>query len=398
MSSTPSRPVVGSRTPIYVPPTPAPPVPAVQKDKGYFLIRVHAAQASYTGGFWTNLRNAVKQVIVTSQVQVHPGAEEAIRHLQVSRRIRPGQAVELGLRSNFTDWIPTVVDKIAIDLAFVLDREDRLGAIASAINGSQLLSTLSLAEPALATARALGTATKVILDGFLAPESKTPILEFKGDFNVGTQDLRAGHYVLLGTVDAATPLPGEGAAYAVREGKLEVNGAPADAWSYVILEVLCTPVRGRNRSAQWDRLLQQAEAAAADYARVIEPTAGQKKAAMDQCRTLIAQADALSRGDPTFTPDEAGKIVAAVFKECRDTILAPGGPDSRAAAGADTADWAATRRSLGLGEDEGQLEAGVAAYHGQLSTYRQVEQLRAEKDRQSEETRQVAEALEAVPG
>src|SRR5262245_29549865 len=118
MSGPQSRPAVGTRTPIYVPPVPHPAVASVQKDNVHFLIRIHAAQASYKGDVWTNLRNAVKQVIVTSQVQIQPRTDEPVRHIQVSRRIRPGQAVELGLRSNFTDWIPAVVDKVSVDLAF----------------------------------------------------------------------------------------------------------------------------------------------------------------------------------------------------------------------------------------------------------------------------------------
>ena len=46
--------------------------------------------------------------------------------------------MELGLRSNFTDWIPAVVDNVSIELALVLDRKDRLAGLANAINSSPL--------------------------------------------------------------------------------------------------------------------------------------------------------------------------------------------------------------------------------------------------------------------
>ena len=105
---------------------PTSPVATVAKNKGYFLIRIHAAQASYTGTLWANLRNAAKQVIVTSEIELKPWIDEPVRQIQVVRRMRPNEAVQLGLHTNLIDWIPATVDKVSIKLNLILDQKDRL--------------------------------------------------------------------------------------------------------------------------------------------------------------------------------------------------------------------------------------------------------------------------------
>jgi hypothetical protein len=66
--------------------------------------------------------------------------------------------------------------------------------------------------------------------------------------------------------------------------------------------------------------LKQAEAD--NLARMERPTMAQRDEALEKCRSLIAEADALIRDDPNYLPEEAKQIVASSFKACHDTIVA----------------------------------------------------------------------------
>lgn len=390
MSTLPLRPTLGTLTPIYVPPDATPPVAKIAKNQGYFLIRIHAAQASYKGTFWQNLRNAPKQVLVTSTVQLQPWINEPLPQIQAARRIRPNQAVQLGLRANLIDFIPAILDKVSIKLSLILDQKDRLAALSGAINGSGFLSTISLAEPTMATVKALGSASRAVLDAFLEAEAKKPILEFAGDFNIGTDDLRAGYYVLLGTVDEVTPLP-SAAQLTVLGTSLQVNGQSTEEWSYVILEVICSQARGRNPQAKWNKLLSDAEAQADRLVRMERPTKVQRDGALDKCRSLIDKADALIRDDPNYLPEEAQQIVASSFKTCQDKILAEA--KQRGVAAVTTADpwFSATRQALGFSQDA-DIDRIVSDYAAKLSVVNDLKKIRAQKDEAAEKLRRQVEA------
>jgi hypothetical protein len=392
MSEVLDRPILGTLTPIFVAHSKPPPVPMISREKGYFLIRIHAAQASYVGTPWSRFRNAAKQVIVTSEVQLKPWIEEPLQQIQVARRMRPKQVVQLGLRSNLIDLIPATVEKVSVKLSIILDQKDRLQSLSDAINSSGFLSTISLSEPTLATAKALGKASRCVLDAFLEAETRKPILEFTGDFNVGMEDLRAGYYILLGTSDKATSLRPGGGRYTVKETELLLDGEPIQQWSYVILEVLCAEARDRNRQAKWDKLLRDAQAEADTFARGSDATDARRKAALEKCQTLVTQADALLRADANYLPEEARNIVAAAFKRCGDTIRGSGSSRGLGLPVVREADqWISdTRHRLGLPEDTALVQ-DLRRYATQLRAYRSTEQERAEKDGRSEILRQLVE-------
>lgn len=396
MSNTPARPIIGTSTPIFVPLDPAPSVSEIRKGEGYFLVRIRAAQASYKGVFWTNMINPPRQAIITSQVQIHPGIEQPVEHLQVARRMRANQAVQLGLRSNLIDWVPANMDSLKLTFTLLLDRKDRLAALSQAINGSSFLSPLSLSEPALATAKVLGNVSRQVLDALLEPEAKTPILEFKGDFNVGTDDLRAGYYVLLGTTDGGSPLPSPDAKYEVNGASLLIDDKPAEQWSYVILQVLCTKARDRNPRARWDGLLREAESVAEALGREDQANVKERRnEVLDRCRALIAEAEALLRADPNYLATEAKKIIEIVFERCRKTIVVAEAARLGAAAARVGDDWAAeTRVHLNLPGEE-QMRQESREYAAQLRDARAVSERYEETDRLAEEVRRQVEELDA---
>jgi hypothetical protein len=250
----------------------------------------------------------------------------------------------------------------------------------------------------LAAAKAIAGVSRYVLDAFLPADSKTPILEFTGDFNVATDDLKAGYYVLLGTADAAYPLPSQKAVFSVNGSTLMVDGKPALDWSYVILEVLCTQARGPSPASEWAKLLREAEEAAAAYASGLERGEEQQKAMLKRCNDLIVGAQALLRSDPTYLSSEAQQLVAASFRKCRDSIL--GGANQRRTDPAKLASvvpWTEeVQRSLGFA-GHAEIDQQVLEYDQKLRASEDTQKQRKEKDCQAEETRQEADALDLVP-
>ncbi|VTR92023.1 unnamed protein product [Gemmata massiliana] len=390
------RPVVGTIGPIYASHNPdaRDPEPVI-RDEEYFLVRVHSAQASYKGTWWTRLRSRVRHVVVTSQVTLKRNQPaEAFQHIQVVRPIRPREAVQLGLRPNLIDLVPAVVERVSVKFGLVLDQEDRLEKLTAGINGSGFLSTLSLAEPTLAAARAVAGVSKVVLDAFLPGEAQKGILEFSGDFNIGTgiKDLRPGYYVFLGTTDKGTPLP--------HEPKVEVEGAsllvddkPVTDWSYFVLEVLTTRERGTNPDAEWSKLINKAEAEATNFANSPVTTKQKQEASQQRCQELLVRAQGLFETDPTYTKTERKAIIANAFKTCKDTIAGTGG--RRSSAPEITKPWVETTlAALGVGEDD---LAAVDDYKKRVETAKQLKTLIEQKDQQAQELWEMAEAQSRLP-
>jgi hypothetical protein len=342
--------------------------------------------------------NPARQVLVTSQVTLSPRTEQPIRGIQVARRIRRKQTVQLGLRSNLIDLVPTTLERVSVTLDFVLDRKDRLKALSGAINESGFLGTLSLAEPTLATARALGKAGGMILEAFLEPEERTPILQFTGDFNVGTRDLKAGYHVLLGSVDELYPLPTETPKLEIRGRDLFLNDEPITKLSYVILEVICTKARDRSNEAAWDKHLRQAEDKAGDFKYEREPTQEKRDKAWHECNELIQEARALLRADPSVLPREAEDIVKAVYRKCEE-IFTGGG--SRAGGGTRSAvapaELAAARRMLQVPESA-DLNSELMRYATEVHNARQVLEAVKAKSQEAETVhKQVTEDERSLP-
>jgi hypothetical protein len=301
-----------------------------------------------------------------------------------------------------TDFIPATVDKVSIKLNLLLDQKDRLESLSNAINNSGFLTTISLSEPVLATAKALGKASRCILDAFLEAETKKPILEFTGDFNVGTPDLRSGYHVFLATTDKGSPLPAHDAHYSVEGTTLLVDQQPATRWSYVILEVMCSEARDRNPQANWDKLLREAEAAASEFARNAafldaNQMKAKQKAAVDKCQALITKAETLLQADPNYVSEERSRIIAASFKDYTDKITGIattrryGAPASRV----HNRRISDARLALGLPKDA-ELNQVLLRYAEQVQGFRLAETTRAKKDQQADDVRRKIEESDRV--
>jgi hypothetical protein len=394
-----SESTIGTMGPIFVP-YPADQTPAVAdvgREEGYFLLRVHSAQAAYWGSTWGSFINPAYQILVTSQVMLHPRTDQPVRGIQVARRIRRKQAVQLGLRSNLTDLVPTTLERVSVTLDFVLDRKDRLKALTGAINDSGFLGTLSMAEPTLATAKALGKAGGLILDAFLQPEERTPILQFTGDFNVGSRDLKAGYHVLLGSVDESNPLPRQIPKLEIRGRDLILDDQPVTKLSYVVLEVICTRARQRSGVADWDVRLRQAEDKASDFEQERNPTEESRKKTWNECSKLIQEARTLLRADPSVLPREANDIILAVYASCEKvfsgTSAGTRSPKAAVLAAITPTEITEARRMLQVPE-AGNLEEDVRRYAEDVLAAKKLLATVAQKSKEADTTHDQVNAQE----
>jgi hypothetical protein len=391
MSDLGERPRLGSVGPIFIAPSKAPHVTRVTKNSGYFLMRIHSAQASYLGDFWDNLRNAANQVIVTSELQMVPHVEEPIKQIQAARRIKPNQAVQLGMRPNLTDWIPASIDTVRVKISVIVDRKDRLAALSSAINSSQFLSAISLSDISLATAKALGSASRSILDAFLEPDTKKPILEFVGDFNVASGDLQSGYHVLLSASDPSKPLPDKMSMFEISEMSLLLDGEPVRDWSYLVLEVLCIEARDRNPQAKWDKLLRNAEEVAESFGRKEAPSQAQRSGALLACEKLLSEASSLLRSDPNYLSHEVSMILAATFARCRADIYQAGDRSATSQDDPQEFAWADDIRSIIGISNETNVEEVLMEYSWKLRASRDVGMDLEDKERAADNLRRSVE-------
>jgi hypothetical protein len=396
MSQPPTRANVGTLGPIFVPHPAgqAPRVGTVSRGDGYFLIRVHSAQAAYWGSAWGTFWNPARRVLVTSQVDLYPRTSQSIRGIQVARRIRRKQAVQLGLRSNLIDLVPATLERVSIAFDFVLDRKDRLKALSEAINESVFRGALSLAEPTLATARALGNTAGKVMEAFLEAEERTPILQFLCDFNVGTNDLQAGYYVFLGTKDEKYPLPTQMPKVEIRGHDLLLDDKAITELSFVVLEVICTRARGRSDDAAWDKLLRAAENKASDFANQQKPTRKQRDSALGDCTELIQQARTLLRADPCVLPREAEDLVKSVYRNCEKIFSRLAGATRSANP---VAAIAAARRTLQVPESA-ELDRELTRYDEEVSAAQTILAELEQKNQEAESVcRKVTEAEKDLP-
>ncbi|RMF29890.1 MAG: hypothetical protein D6759_13020 [Chloroflexi bacterium] len=367
---------VGTTSPIYIPRGPE--AKAVRPGESYFVVRIKGAQAAFSGPLWEKAR----RLIVTSQVSLnHPLlGPEPLQAIQRSREVHKGRAEQLGLSPNLINLVPATMDHVSISLEFIVDKENRLAALGGLINDDAFITAISLAPGAAAAARTIGTLADKILQTFLEPEERQPILAFSGDFNIATGDLQDGYYVILGTRDERNPLPRPLPTLEVQDGDLLADGQPVTQWSYVILDVRCLEVRTRdlNEGAGWAEKLRRAEGVAQRLGG--DPFVGEeeRRQAWQECKNLLKEAQVLLMEDPTYLRREAQDIIKEAYVRCREQIFGaeaggisfglPGTPKGPMRGEADTP---SDRAFLGIPPEE-DLHAAVRRYTAQVSEARRL--------------------------
>jgi hypothetical protein len=367
------RPTTGTTEPIPIDRDPASRI--VQPGETYFIVKIRSAQAAFSGRIWER----VKRLIVTSQVALnHPVlGPEPIRAIQRSREVRQGRAEQLGLSPNLINLVPATMDHISISIEFILDKENRLAALGGLINDDSFLAAVSLAPGAAVVARTIAGLSQKILQTFIQPEEREPILQFSGDFNLASGELQEGHYVILGTRDERCPLPRGGRKFRVRDGDLLADGKAVTQWSYVLLEVRCLGARTRdlNEGATWAKKLRQAEAVAQRLASDPFVDDEERQRAWQECKALLKETQVLILDDTNYLRREAQDITKAAFANCYADIF--GQQASRRALVAlketelDSGTLLADRAFLGIPPDE-DLEATLDRYADQVAEARRL--------------------------
>ncbi|MCU0288903.1 MAG: hypothetical protein MUF15_21225 [Acidobacteria bacterium] len=287
----------------------------------YFIVKIHSAQAAFSGHFWEK----IKRLIITSQVKLnHPLLEdEPLRAIQRSREVRPNRTEKLGLSPNLINLVPATMDRISLSLEFVLDKENRLATLGGLINDDAFLAAVSFVPGAAMAARTIGRVSQKLIQSFLNPDEREPILQFSGDFNIAGGELKEGYYVILGTRDEQTPLPQPLPQLELKGEELLADGQPVVQWSYIVFYVRCIDKRTRslNEGATWDAKLKAAEAIAQRVEN--DPFVDEDKRMEEwkACMEYLKQAQVLLMDSPTYLYIEANEIIASAFNYCKTRIF-----------------------------------------------------------------------------
>jgi hypothetical protein len=292
----------------------------VRPAQDYFIVQIHGAQAAFRGSIWER----VKSLVVASQVNLnHPAFPEGgVRAIQRSREVKRGRAEQLGLSTNLINLVPAVMPHVSISIEFILDKENRLNALAGLINSDAFLAAVTMAPVGATVARTVSGFTQKIIDTFIPAQEREPILQFTGDLNLAGENVREGYYVIVGTRDEEAPLPGPKARFEVTNGALKIDGQSAEGLSYVIFGVHRTAARGRDLSAgaAWEQRLREAEDEARNALQDPLADAQRRQDVWKKCVTLITQAQVLLRSDPNYLRSEGDAIVRATLLECQPLV------------------------------------------------------------------------------
>ena len=293
----------------------------IKKGEGYFLIKVHSAQAAFSGSFWEKAR----QLIVTSQVTVnHPAfGDDATRAIQQSRSVDKGKAEQLGLATNLVDLVPATMDQVYISIDFLLDKENRLASLTGLINDGAFVSAVSFVPGGPAVAKTVGKLAQKIVDSFLSSSERQPILQFAADFNLDTGELSDAYYVILGTRDEDHPLPRPLPRLEVKERELLADGIPVRNLSFIILDVATVPARTKDvfPRGPWYERLSRADTLATRIANNPFSSDKERRKTWDECLKLIEEAHALLAVDSLFLPKEAKAIIQEAYTVSWDQIF-----------------------------------------------------------------------------
>lgn len=355
----------GTTAPILIPGEGCQPVHA---GRDYFFIQIVAAQAVFGGNVFTESN----RLVITSQVNLnHPalGMQDVLA-IQRSREVRRDRVEKLGLSPNLVSLVPATMTHVSISIDFILDKKSRLIALAGLINEDSFLSSISLAPGAAVVAKTIGGLAQKMITTFMPAEERQPILQFKGDFNIGESGMREGYYAILGTREASHPLPNPLPSLSFQNGELLGDGEPLN-FSHVVLKVGRTEARGRERNdnALWSTKLRQAEDLAAHVAHDRSLTREQKAREWDNCKKALIEARALLLADSNYTSDEADDIYWSAWDRCESTLLGKLRDDTRAVIKTAQPDWIADLehdRSFLAVPPSDHLQARLSAYAGRL--------------------------------
>lgn len=362
----------GTTSPIYIARNNSPKM--ILPGEGYFFVQIKGAQAAFTGSIWEK----IKRLIVTSHVSLNHAAlgPEAVHAIQRSIVVQKNQAEQLGMSPNIIKLVPATMPHVSISIEFILDKENNLAALGGLINDDAFLTAVSLAPGAAIVARTIGSLSQKLLQTFMKPEERSPILQFSGDFNLAN-GLPEGYYIILGTRDNNNPLPNPIPKLEIVNASLLTNGQQVTQWSYIILDIQYVAARTRalNDGSMWEVKLHRAEDISTAIANNPLSTDDERTQAWQSSLGVLRDAQSLLSADPNYLSREAQSIIKAAFATCYSQIFDRESSRSALAAptksiGAPT-DVLADRRFLSIPPDE-NLDETLDQYAEQVSESRSI--------------------------
>lgn len=160
----------------------------------------------------------------------------------------------------------------------------------------------------------------------LLPDMREVVLSFSKDFNFGDPDFREGYRVFVATKDPDHPLSAIDASQLSVEkntGRLKHRGRDLNNYSYLVLEIVCLPERGRSRAenSEWFVKMRDARKLAQNLAESVGAVdEKEKRKVMKECRSIIAQGMVLLEADRNYLQKEREKIRKAELATCAQLL------------------------------------------------------------------------------
>jgi hypothetical protein len=259
---------------------------------------------------------------------------------------------------NLIELVPAVGDGLSVSIDVHVDSDSRLQALSGIINGSSFAKALSLDPRVGGTVQAISVLATKVLEALL-PDMREVVLSFSKDFNYGDPEFREGYRVFVATKDPAYPLSAIDASKLSVEkntGRLKHDSEDLNNYSYLVLEIVALPERGRARSenSPWFAKMREARMKARELAeRIAAVEETEKRKVMKECRSLVEQGRVLLDADRNYLEKEREKIRRAELAACAQLIW----PEKTLS----LKDIGTTRRAMGV-RSGAELEQEVQEY------------------------------------
>jgi len=235
---------------LYYPDQPAS-NPPLELDNSYFCIKIHDAQAFFS----TIWPKQAKLLVFSSSVESSFLPSHPTQSLHKLTTLKKNVPCRLGVHTNLTDWLPArKTDTLKITLNYRVIQGKPIETLVNKMEQLQLEAAVSSIKPEMAVAIKVSQIVGHLLSQVLQEGEQTEIFSLTMDKNM--VDLKTGYYAILGTqTNEMYP--------SILEMKNEYltarGGHELSRYSYVVLQVLATPTRGREsiRNREWGELLQE---------------------------------------------------------------------------------------------------------------------------------------------
>lgn len=289
---------------------------AIIKDQCYLLFRLHDVYVSTDNSFFKH----IDTILLRSKLDIK--SPERINYeftgLQTIREKQSGG--NLGLSKNLSQLLPAVMDVVTISVDLITNKKNYLAMLNNLVNDQALLSTIASFMPGAGiVAQAIGEISEKLINAFVPAEEREPVLQFNGDFNIATNDLKSGFYAVLSGA-RGTQLPLAASELTYKDGCLLFQDKLITDLSYIIFEIVAVTRRGSKPSTDWYKNLVDAERIAKDLSLSIKDPKRRLSQWSRRALPLLQEARMLIMRDPEYITSDANAIIDASLKTCMDSV------------------------------------------------------------------------------